>query len=160
MEKEISNTPIQIITYLPKYQIGITKMLAEIALEFEESIFSISPNRGPILPNPYWLALQKKEVVGTVGLLPISNHKAILKSMMVKKSFRGKALGLSNLLLQTAIHWCQTNAINQVYLGTMTQFKAAQSFYQKNGFQQISKDKLPSDFINNPLDSIYFYRGL
>lgn len=160
MDKAIINTAIQIIPCLPKYQGEIAKMLVEIALEFEETIFSKSTNRTATLPNPYWVALCKEEVVGTVGVLPINNHKAILKSMMVKKTFRGKQLGLSDLLLQTALNWCQINTINQVYLGTMTQFKAAQSFYLKNGFQRISIDKLPDDFINNPLDSLYFYRHL
>lgn len=160
MGKELRNSTIRIISYLPKYQIEVTNMLAEITLEFEETIFLKSTTNRPAPPNPYWVALYKKEVVGTVGLLPISNHKAILKSMMVKKAFRGKELGLSNLLLHTAINWSQANSINQIYLGTMAQFKAAQSFYQKNGFQKISKDQLPDDFINNPLDSLYFYRSL
>jgi len=45
-------------------------------------------------------------------------------------------------------------------LGTMTQFVAAQKFYLKNGFESISKDELPEDFHPNPVDSLFYRKGL
>jgi N-acetylglutamate synthase-like GNAT family acetyltransferase len=89
------------------------------------------------LPDKYWLALKENEVIGTVGLLFIQPQNAILKSMMVRKDFRGRMHGLSRLLLQKAMDCCLEKEIEEIYLGTMAQFKAAQKFYQKNGFKRI-----------------------
>ena len=83
---------------------------------------------------------------------------AILKKMFVRKSFRGKEIGVSNLLLQTAINWCIENNIEQLYLGTMDQFKGAQKFYLKNGFQKIPKSALPKQFLLNPIDDVFLLR--
>ena len=80
--------------------------------------------------------------------------------MMVKKEYRGKRLGTSKTLLETVVLWCKENNISKIYLGTMMQFKAAQSFYINNGFKRISEEKLPKNFIQNPLDSIFFVRDL
>ena len=79
---------------------------------------------------------------------------------MVKKEYRGKSFGTSKTLLNTAVIWCKENNISKIYLGTMMQFKAAQSLYTNNGFKIISEDKLPKKFLQNPLDSIFFIRDL
>ena len=80
--------------------------------------------------------------------------------MMLKKEYRGKSLGVSKSLLETAINWCKDNHIPKIYLGTMTQFKAAQLFYSNNGFVRISEEQLPKSFLNNPLDTVFFVREL
>ena len=42
----------------------------------------------------------------------------------------------------------------------MNQFIAAQSFYRKNGFKQIPESELPKNFLNNPLDKVFFVQDL
>ena len=39
-------------------------------------------------------------------------------------------------------------------------FQAAKRFYLKNGFLKIDKLQLPSDFINNPIDDLYYKMDL
>lgn len=151
---------IRIIAYEEEYQRGIDKMLTSIEQEFDQKIRDSSKKKKNTLPHKYWLALKDKEVVGTVGLLFIEPQNAILKSMMVQKEFRGSAKGLSHLLLQKAIDCCREKGIKGIYLGTMNQFKAAQKFYQKNGFKEISKKELPNNFLENPLDSVFFYKKI
>jgi len=90
----------------------------------------------------------------------IKNGGGILKKMMLKKSFRGKELGIAKLLFETVIHWCEQNDISKIYLGTMTQLKAAQLFYQKNEFKRISKSALPKEFLKNALDTVFFEQDL
>jgi N-acetylglutamate synthase-like GNAT family acetyltransferase len=151
---------IEIVPYDEKYELGIHEMLVSIEGEFEHPIRNLSKNTKKALPNEYWIALKGKEVIGTVGLLFIRPQNAILKSMMIRKDFRGKAQGLSYLLLQKAMDCCLKNEIETLYLGTMWQFKAAQKFYQKNGFKEIQEKELPKNFLGNPLDKIFFYKKI
>jgi N-acetylglutamate synthase-like GNAT family acetyltransferase len=131
-------------------------MMSEIAMEFEEEIFSKATEESIIIPDKYWVAMSNGKVIGTVGILIIKNNTGILKNMMLKKTFRGKKNGISKLLLQTVTNWCEENKILKIYLGTMSQFKAAQIFYEENGFERILKSELPKDFLNNPLDKVFF----
>lgn len=151
---------IKIVTYEHTHQNGIDEMMNEIALEFNEQIFSKPTSKTPIIPSQYWVALNNGEVIGTVGVIVVENDFGVLKKMMLKKEFRGKKVGISKRLLETAVKWCKQNNVSKLYLGTMDQFKAAQSFYEKNEFRQISQDELPDSFLNNPLDTIFFVRNL
>ena len=94
--------------------------------------------------------------VGTLAILDVENDFGVLKKMMLKKEFRGKGLGISKTLLETVTEWCKKNRIPKLYLRTMNQFKAGQSFYKKNGFKQISKNELPNNF----LDKVFFVQYL
>jgi len=80
--------------------------------------------------------------------------------VFVKKEFRGEHMGVWTMLLKTAINWSKENRIKNLFLGTMTQFKAAKRFYLKNGFLKIDKMQLPLDFINNPIDDLYYKMDL
>lgn len=151
---------IKIVPYEEKYQVDIDKMLASIEAEFERPIRDSQKKKKITLPDEYWLALKNKEVIGTVGLLFIQPRNAILKSMMVRKDFRGSTQGLSHLLLQKAMDCCLGKEIETIYLGTMAQFKAAQKIYQKNGFKEILDKELPKKFLGNPLDSVFFYKKI
>ncbi len=151
---------LNIIPFQEKYLPSIAALLQEIDQEFAESIFSPRPNASSKLPKPYWLAVENEVVIGTIGLHEFPQEFGILKSMMLRKSHRGKRLGISQLLLQTALLWAIQHQLPIIYLGTMTQFKAAQKFYQQNGFQQISKEELPANFLHNPVDDVFYYKRL
>lgn len=150
---------ITISKYNVTHQPDIDKMMEEIAIEFDEPIFSKLKNPAK-LPDAYWVALNDNEIIGTIAVIAIEKEFAILKKMMLKKSFRGKAFGVSEILLKTSINWCNENNFKKIYLGTMNQFKAAQIFYEKNRFIKISKSELPQNFVNNPLDSIFYQLDL
>jgi GNAT superfamily N-acetyltransferase len=147
---------IEIKVYSNDNQNDIDKMLSEIANEFDIPISNQSASTTAKLIDEYWVALNGNEVIGTVGVLKIENRKAVLKRMFVKKIFRGKEFGVSSLLMQKAFDWCRDENVNYIYLGTMDQFKAAHKFYEKNGFQKISKNTLPTDFVNNPVDDVFY----
>ena len=135
-------------------------MMAEIAAEFASPIALAGRKVPPRLPDPFWVAAYRDQVVGTIGLILIGKDFAILKSMMVKKAFRGKVRGVSSSLMATAMSWCAKNSLQDIYLGTMHQFISAQQFYKKNGFVEIAQQDLPSEFLINPLDKVFFRRRL
>jgi N-acetylglutamate synthase-like GNAT family acetyltransferase len=150
---------IKIIQYGTERQEDIESLVDEISREFDESI---TPSNSSYKKNidQLWLADKDDSLVGTIGLIRLKNNNAILKSMFVKTGFRGKSKGVSTLLLQTAFNWSKDEKIERLFLGTMTQFKAAQNFYAKNGFVRIDRKQLPSDFIDNPFDSRFYRRDL
>ncbi len=150
---------IKILPYKKVYQDEIDKMLKGISNEFTSSIFNNESKISRLL-DKYWVALHKIEIIGTVGIIKTQNRTAILKSMFVKKAYRGKDYGVSNLLLQNVYKYCANEAIDFIYLGTMSQFKAAHKFYKTNGFHKILKHDLPSDFITNPLDDVFYKKAL
>lgn len=151
---------IKITSYNKKHQSHIDKMMQEITLEFDNQFLSKATKQTPFIPDNYWVAIYKEEIIGTIAVIPINNNYGILKKMMLKKEFRGKELGVSKLLLNTAIKWCEENEILALYLGTMLQFKAAQNFYKKNGFKEIIENELPESFLRNPIDKVFFKLNL
>ncbi len=146
---------IEIIPFQNIHQIEIIEMINEIALEFELPISNKNKSSSQRLDN-YWVAFNETEIIGTIGVLKMDNSYSILKNMFVKKEFRGATFGISQMLLEKVYNWCLTENINTIYLGTMSQFKAAHKFYEKNGFQIIMKNELPSSFITNPVDDVFY----
>lgn len=151
---------ITIIPYQRIYQADIEALLDEIAMEFSSPISSPKKMDQSKSLDKYWLAIDDQTIAGTVGIIMIDPHTAILKSMFVRKEYRGKTKGVSKSLLHKALDWCENEKMLSLYLGTMTQFKAAQKFYEKNGFKPINKSELPSHFIHNPLDTVFYFKPL
>ena len=136
--------------------------MGSIALEFREPIFTENSKKIVdvyLMPNnKFWVAIDNDKVVGTIGIVKLTNKNIVLKSMFVDKMYRGQ--GISNLLLDTLINWAIQNKCKQVYLGTMTQFTAGQRFYEKNKFVKCNKTELPTDFTINTLDTIFYTKHL
>lgn len=150
----------KIIPYEATHQNGIDNLMNEISLEFEEQMLSKPTKETPIVPDNYWVVLDNEKVIGSVGVILIGNDFGVLKRMMLKKEFRGQELGLSTQLLQTVENCCIANNISKLYLGTMHQFKAAQSFYVRHGFEIIPENRLPASFFKNPLDTVFFVKNI
>ena len=146
---------IKIRLYKKSDQTEIDKMIDSIATEFELPISN--PNKANIpLLNKYWVSLHNNEIIGTIGVLKIGGEFSILKKMFVKREYRGKEYKIASLLLNKIFDWCNSQRIDTIYLGTMSQFKAAHTFYEKNGFETISINKLPSNFVTNPIDDVFY----
>jgi len=148
---------VRIIEYNKIHNDKINSLVNEIAAEFVEPISSSSKKTST---DEYWLAFDKDTLVGTVGVNSLSNNSAVLVKMFVKIDYRGEEKGISSILLQMALEWAMRQGVRNVFLGTMSQFKAAQKFYEKHGFERIEVNQLPSDFIKNPIDDIYYRKSL
>lgn len=155
---------VRIKEYSPVYELGIEQMMPEIQKEFSEAISgpqsTIIRQVYQLPGQKYWVALCGDKVVGTIGIVLNDSGYAQVKRMMVHPEFRGSASGTANQLLLTALNWSRTRKVTDIYLGTMEQFKAAQRFYEKNGFTLITTEDLPKDFKINPIDTLFYYRKL
>jgi ribosomal protein S18 acetylase RimI-like enzyme len=76
--------------------------------------------------------------------------------MFVDSQYRGKNIGVAKMLLDVLLMWSKNQGIRQIYLGTRSEFIAAQRFYEKNGFQEIQPSILPETFLAAPTDKKFY----
>ncbi|CAL1519518.1 GNAT family N-acetyltransferase [Chitinophaga sp. MM2321] len=108
----------------------------------------------------FWGYRHEGEIVGTIGLINIGNHGGTIRKMFVKKEYRGKELGVAQLLLEALTAYCKTVGITDLYLGTVHTLKAAIRFYERNGFQQTAKADLPASFPVMQVDDTFFHLNM
>ncbi|WP_020603787.1 GNAT family N-acetyltransferase [Spirosoma spitsbergense] len=149
---------VSIIPLAPLHQPDIDRLMLDIANEFVESIATAETKKIielSLLPtDKYWVAQVNGKVIGTIGFTMIANSTIVLKRVFLANDHRGK--GIANALLTTVLDWVAHHQIRYIYLGTMTQYKAAQKFYENNGFTRISEADLPADFPKFLLDSVFY----
>ncbi len=139
-------------------------MMEGIAAEYDEAITGPQSTRlyeaYKLSDRRYWVAHDGERVIGTVGLELLRDHNAVLKRMMTDKRYRGRGTGLAEKLWNIALDWGRAQGVSTIYLGTMSQFLAAQKFYAKHGCQQVSTQDLPPDMPVNPLDALHYRLAL
>ncbi len=108
----------------------------------------------------FWIAVQDGKVLGSIGLLDIGNSQGVIRKMFVDASYRGKKKAVAQQLYDTLELHCRSNQIYEIYLGTIDILKAAQKFYLKNGFIQVSKELLPLTFPAMTVDDTFFKKSI
>lgn len=107
----------------------------------------------------FWIAINDvDEVIGTIGLVKLSGSNSALKKMFVNQNYRNLKLGRK--LLNKVIEASKDTHITDIYLGTIDKFISAQHFYSNNGFDEIKKSELPSDFPKLDVDNRFYHRKL
>lgn len=104
----------------------------------------------------FWVALDGDEVVGSIALIDISERKAALRKMFVRKSHRGPEHGIARLLLDTLLDHARQSGLAEIYLGTTAKFLAAHRFYEKSGFDLVDEADLPERFPRMAVDSRFY----
>ena len=108
----------------------------------------------------FWGALKNEEVIGTIALIHTGHAAGAIRKMFVKKEYRGREFGIAQQLLDTLIGYCREKGIKDVYLGTVHVLKAAQRFYERNGFNQIAMNDLPAYFPRMAADEIFYHLSI
>jgi GNAT superfamily N-acetyltransferase len=108
----------------------------------------------------FWGAFDGSCLIGTIALLKSGEKMAALRKMFVSKEYRGKKHGVAGALLKTLKEYCFEKGITEIYLGTVPQLKAAQRFYEQNGFVQIAINDLPPEFPRMAPDKIFYFADL
>ncbi|WP_276135269.1 GNAT family N-acetyltransferase [Polluticoccus soli] len=147
----------------PKYQRGIDLMLGTIVPEYPEPFFHLPVRKIEELHKlpgrHYWVALSDGEVIGSIGVVVMKDY-AVLKSLFVFKIWRGEEKGVANNLMKVATEKAKEEGCKTMYLGTMEQFKPAQRFYEKQGYERVDEKDLPSGFPHNDLDKVFFKKSI
>jgi GNAT superfamily N-acetyltransferase len=108
----------------------------------------------------FWVALDEDLPVGTISLKDIGNDEVALRKMFVDKRYRGAGSGVAKMLLENSIAWAKRRNVESIYLGTTDAFRAAHRFYEKNGFRQIDKNRLPRTFPLMVQDTRFYWLKL
>lgn len=104
----------------------------------------------------FWGAKVNGELVGTIAIIKYDHDSVAVRKMFVKKEFRGGELQIARRLLETLISYSRENGLNNLYLGTVNILKAAMRFYEKNGFEQVPAEDLPSRFPRMAADNTFY----
>jgi N-acetylglutamate synthase-like GNAT family acetyltransferase len=155
---------IEVVPFAPSHAPGAV----EVILSIQQAEFSIpitleaQPDLQDI-PGFYrrgagnfWVALAGGRVVGTLGLVDIGDRQAALRKMFVKSAFRGPKYRVAQKLLAALVDWSRARTIREIYLGTTVKFLAAHRFYEKNGFREVSRDRLPPSFPVMVVDTKFY----
>jgi GNAT superfamily N-acetyltransferase len=108
----------------------------------------------------FWVAMDGDRLIGSVGLVDIGNNQVALKKMFVAREYRGKSTGVAQMLMDTALDWCNARGVKEIYLGTAAQLHAAHRFYEKNDYVEVETSQLPSAFPLVSVDTIFYRLAL
>ncbi|ANE50398.1 GNAT family N-acetyltransferase [Flavisolibacter tropicus] len=135
------------------------EFLIPIDLEAQPDLKAI-PSFYQVNNGNFWVAIYDNKVVGTIALLDIGDRMGALRKMFVHKDFRGKEWGVGQSLLNTLLDWAKKKNYATIYLGTTEKFVAAQRFYEKNSFDEVDKQLLPSTFPIMNVDVKFYKRSV
>jgi len=152
----ISADTVIIVPYEDRHR----EALAALVLDIQRGEFGLNASEAgqPDLLDPagffrnaggeIWLALAgpHEAVVGSVALLDFGERRAALRKMFVRADMRGEPHRIAERLLDALLAWARAHGFAEIYLDTLQSFKAAHRFYARHGFEELSKDDMPSDF--------------
>jgi len=105
----------------------------------------------------FWGAFHGEQLVGTIGLIKFDRDAGAIRKMFVRAAYRGREYAVAAQLLANLLGHCRTTGIKHLYLGTVEILKAAQRFYEKNGFEKIDRQDLPASFPLMPVDTLFYH---
>ncbi|MES2426702.1 MAG: GNAT family N-acetyltransferase [Bacteroidota bacterium] len=108
----------------------------------------------------FWGAFVEDELIGTIALINTGHNAGCIRKMFVKAAYRGKEWGTGQKLLDVLLQFCRDQQITDVQLGTVEALKAAHRFYERNGFEPIAKEDLPSYFPLMLTDTMFYQLNL
>jgi len=98
------------------------------------------------LDGGFWTAKIDGKIVGTIGLQYLNDDNAALKKMFVNKDFRGKELGIAQMLFDTLLDFAKDKNLKNIWLDTPSVANASHRFYERNGFVLSKKANLPDEY--------------
>lgn len=159
---------IDIEIYAAQYKTDVASLVVNIqnaefgipiTLEMQPDLLDI-PRFYQVKNGNFWVARDGKEIIGTIALLDIGNKQGALRKMFVHKDFRGKESGVGQKLLNSLLDWARLKSVETIFLGTTAKFIGAQRFYEKNGFEEIQKEQLPTSFPVMEVDVRFYQRAV
>lgn len=108
----------------------------------------------------FWVAKEHGKVAGSIGLMMCGHNLAILKKFFVYEPYRGKPYHLGRQLYDTLLTFAKEKGVRKMILDTPKNTDRAHKFYEKAGFQKITKHELPVDYDYPYEDSDFFILNL
>jgi len=155
---------IEIKVFSSEYQEDVIDLI--VGIQQEEFGIAVTAEDQPDLNNipsfyqkdngNFWVAVINKKVIGTISLLDIGSGQAALRKMFVNNTYRGSKFKVASMLIETFLGWTRSAGLKEIFLGTTPKFIAAHRFYEKNGFEEILKESLPTAFPIMSVDTKFY----
>ncbi|WP_039656479.1 GNAT family N-acetyltransferase [Clostridium tyrobutyricum] len=154
-EDKYKNQVIALILYLQNFDNRVNLCLEEQPDMNDITTYYLKGGGG------FWIAVNdQNDVVGTLGLMNKHNKYGVLKKFFVEPSYRGKEIGVSAQLFDKLMEHAKKCGMEQIVLDTPSACYRAHSFYNKMGFEQISKEQLPFQYDYPDRNSDIFIKTL
>jgi len=150
--KARESTDVEIIEYIDEHHADLRRL----NLEWIEKHFEPEPEDFAVIDDPHGkvltpggailMARLNGEMVGTVGLLKMSDTKAEMIKMAVTESAKGKSIGY--LLGKAALAKAKAMGFQQVFLESNTTLVPAINLYRKLGFERVTGSVSPYSRCN------------
>lgn len=157
---------ISIQTYSDIYQKQVEKLV--LGIQNDEFLLGLSAQDQPDLPNigefykkgRFWVALnEENQVMGTIGLEPLNEKQSVLRKMFLHKSMRGnKDLNLAQNLFETLLRFAKEKDYQEIWLDTPPPAHAAHRFYERNGFELMPRESVPTGYKLAQIAGLKIYR--
>jgi len=109
----------------------------------------------------FWLAWDKGHVVGCIGLLRVDSQVGVLKKFFTYPPYRGQPHHLGQRLFTTFMAYAKAETVlKEIVLDTPAAETRSHYFYEKNGFQQISRQALPVAYAFPDRQSLIYAQGI
>ncbi len=149
---------MEILEYVKDYKNHVNNLMHEILVgeygfdQFSENILNSENDEYIMGNNRLWVAMENGEIIGTTGIIEVSDKHALLKKIYVKESHRGK--GIAQQLLNQCLDYARNMGYDYVFLETYHRLERAKAFYSKNGFSEYDDgyEKVQGDEIRYRLD--------
>ena len=102
---------MKIVEYVNEYKNNVNNLMYEILVseygfnQFGDDILSSENNEYCMGNNKLWIAMENGEIIGTTGIIEVSDKHAILKKIYVKESHRGH--GIAQKLLNQCLDYAR-----------------------------------------------------
>lgn len=108
----------------------------------------------------FWVAKDHGKVAGCIGLMLCGDGLAILKKFFVYALYRGTPHNLGRQLYTTLSDYAKENGVQRLLLDTPRNTDRAHKFYEKAGFQRITKEEVPILYEYPYADSDFFLKEI
>jgi GNAT superfamily N-acetyltransferase len=131
----------RIVPFAPEHAEGFRSLVSDTLREFG---FEPDPVIDPDLADPagsyaaLWIAVEGRDVVGSVALRDLGNGELELKRMYLRPACRGRGVG--RRLLATALGAARARGARRIRLDTTEQMEAARHLYEVHGFHPVPGD--------------------
>jgi len=153
---------MEIMEFQDKYQQQIIDLI--LSIQNDEAGINLTIAEQPDLldvPSCYeknggafWIAVEQETVIGTIAFMNYGNGNAVMKKFFVRADWRCRKIGFA--LYETLLQRLKANGYHQVLLDTPSVAHDSHQFYEREGFQKISRESLPFPYQYPDRDS-YLY---
>jgi len=123
----------------------------DVPIEEQPELLDIA---GAYRDGAFWLAVAGNEIVGTIGMMRYGDS-SVMKKFFVRDDYRGPD-GAAHGLYDAALAWAVAQNLNAIFLDTPSVATRSHAFYQRRGYQVVSRSELPKTYKFPDRDSLIF----